>query len=138
MKLEGKIWKSSTSRYWLAEVRDLDVVTQGTSRRDAADMLRDAIESLVNRDGFRVSVETERGGRSTIGSNNDAILVAFMLRALRAREGLSVREVATRLGAKSPNAYAQYETGRIAPSIDTLSRLLAALNPEFDAVLRVA
>ena len=138
MKLEGKIWKSSTSRYWLAEVRDLDLVTQGTSRRDAADMLRDAIESLVNRDGFRVSVETERGGRSTIGSNNDAILVAFMLRALRAREGLSVREVATRLGAKSPNAYAQYETGRIAPSIDTLSRLLAALNPEFDAVLRVA
>jgi DNA-binding XRE family transcriptional regulator len=138
MKLEGKIWKSSTSRYWLAEVRDLDLVTQGTSRRDAADMLRDAIESLVNRDGFRVSVETDRGGRSTIGSNNDALLVAFMLRALRAREGLSVREVATRLGAKSPNAYAQYEAGRIAPSIDTLSRLLAALNPEFDAVVRVA
>ena len=77
MKLEGKIWKSSTSRYWLAEVRDLDLVTQGTSRRDAADMLRDAIESLVNRDGFRVSVETDRGGRCTIGSNNDAILVAF-------------------------------------------------------------
>jgi DNA-binding XRE family transcriptional regulator len=138
MKLEGKIWKRSTSRYWLAEVRDLDLVTQGTSRRDGSDMLRDAIESLVNRDGFRVSVETDRGGRCTIGSNNDAVLVAFMLRALRAREGLSVREVASRLGAKSPNAYAQYETGRIAPSIDTLSRLLAALNPEFDAVLRVA
>ena len=138
MKLEGKIWKGSTSRYWLAEVRDLDVVTQGTSRRDAANMLRDAIESLVNRAGFRVNVETDRGDRCTIGSNNDSVLVAFMLRALRAREGLSVREVASRLGAKSPNAYAQYETGRVAPSIDTLSRLLAALNPEFDAVLRVA
>ena len=138
MKLEGKIWKSSTSRYWLAEVRDLDLVTQGTSRRDAAEMLRDAIESLVNRAGFLVKVETDRDGRCTIGSNNDAVLVAFMLRALRAREGLSVREVASRLGAKSPNAYAQYETGRVAPSIDTLSRLLAALNPEFDAVLRVA
>ena len=138
MKLEGRIWKSSMSRYWLAEVRDLDLVTQGTSRRDAADMLRDAIESLVNRNAFRVSVETDRDGRCRIGSNNDSILVAFMLRALRAREGLSVREVASRLGAKSPNAYAQYETGRIAPSIDTLSRLLAAVNPEFDAVLRVA
>ncbi len=138
MKLEGKIWKSSTSRYWLAEVRDLDLVTQGTSRRDAAELLRDAIESLVNRAGFLVNVETARDGRCTIGSNDDAILVAFMLRALRAREGLSVREVASRLGAKSPNAYAQYETGRVAPSIGTLSRLLAALNPEFDAVLRVA
>ena len=138
MKLEGKIWKSSTSRYWLAEVRDLDVVTQGTSRRGAANMLRDAIESLVNRAGFCVNVETDRGGDCMIGSNDDAVLVAFMLRALRAREGLSVREVARRLGAKSPNAYAQYETGRVAPSIDTLSRLLAALNPEFDAVVRVA
>ena len=137
MKLEGKIWKSSTSRYWLAEVRDLNIVTEA-SRRDAADMLRDAVESLVNRAGFLVNVETDRDGRCTIGSNNDAILVAFMLRALRAREGLSVREAARPLGAKSPNAYAQYETGRVAPSIDTLSRLLAALNPEFDAVLRVA
>jgi DNA-binding XRE family transcriptional regulator len=138
MKLEGKIWKSSTSRYWLAEVRDLDLVTQGTSRRDAANMIRDAIESLVNRAGFRVQVEMDRVGGCTIGSNNDAVLVSLMLRALRGREGLSVREVARRLGAKSPNAYAQYETGRVAPSIDTLSRLLAALNPEFDAVLRVA
>lgn len=138
MRLEGKIWKSSTSRYWLAEVRDLDLITEGTSRRDAAYMICDAIESLVNRPGFRVEVETDRGGRCTVGSNNDAVLVALMLRALRAREGLSIREVARRLGAKSPNAYAQYETGRVAPSIDTLSRLLAALNPDYQPILRVA
>jgi transcriptional regulator with XRE-family HTH domain len=73
-----------------------------------------------------------------VGSNDDAVLLAFMLQRLRQREGLSVREVARRLGARSPNAYAQYETGRVAPSIDTLSRLLAALNPEFEPVLRVA
>jgi DNA-binding XRE family transcriptional regulator len=138
MRLEGKIWKSSTSRYWLAEVRDLDLLTEGTSRRDAAYMIGDAIESLVNRPGFHVDVETDRSGRCTVGSNNDAVLVAFMLRALRAREGLSVRQVARRLGAKSPNAYAQYETGRVAPSLDTLSRLLAALNPDFQPILRVA
>jgi DNA-binding XRE family transcriptional regulator len=138
MKLEGRIWKSSTSRHWLAEVRDLDLVTEGTSRRDAACMIRDAVESLVNRAGFRVEVEVDRNGHCTVGSNDDAVLVAFMLRALRAREGLSVREVARRLGARSPNAYAQYETGRVAPSIDTLSRLLAALNPAYQPILRVA
>ena len=101
-------------------------------------MIRDAIESLVNRPGFQVEVEVDRNGHCTVGSNDDVVLVAFMLRALRAREGLSVREVARRLGAKSPNAYAQYETGRVAPSIDTLSRLLAALNPTFHPILRVA
>jgi DNA-binding XRE family transcriptional regulator len=138
MNLEGRIWKSETSRYWLVEVQDLDVLTEGFSRRDAADMLRDAIESLVNRDGFRVRVTVSRDGRCKVGSNDDAVLLAFMLQRLRQREGLSVREVARRLGAKSPNAYAQYETGRVAPSIDTLSRLLAALNPEFEPVLRVA
>lgn len=49
-----------------------------------------------------------------------------------------MREVAQRLGSKSPNAYAQYETGRVAPSIDTLTRLVSALNPKLEPVLRVA
>lgn len=71
-------------------------------------------------------------------SNEDAKLIALMLRRLRARDGLSVRDVSARLGAKSPNAYAQYETRRVAPRIDTLTRLLAALNSSFETVLRVA
>jgi hypothetical protein len=138
VRLEGRISKSHSSKYWLAEVRDLDLVTQGTSRKDAIAMLEDAVESLVNRDGFRAQVAVSKDGRCTIGSNDDAKLVALMLRRLRAREGLSVRDVAARLGSKSPNAYAQYETGRVAPSIDTLTRLVAALNPSFETVLRVA
>ena len=101
-------------------------------------MLADAVESLVNRDRFRVDISAVKDGRCTVGSSDDTVLIALMLRRLRAREGLSVREVAERLGSKSPNAYAQYETGRVAPSIDTLTKLLAALNPKFDTVLRVA
>jgi DNA-binding XRE family transcriptional regulator len=138
MRLEGRVSRSRTSKYWLAEVRDLDLVTQGRSRKDAAAMLADGVEALVNQDGFRSEVVVGKDGACTIGSNDDAKLVALMLRRLRAREGLSVRAVAERLGSRSPNAYAQYETGRVAPSIDTLTRLLAALNPSFETVLRVA
>ena len=138
MRLEGLIWKSKKSRYWLAEVRDLDLVTQGSSRKDAAQMLHDAIESLVDWHGFRVQIEPGERDQCTVRSNDDARLVALMLRRLRAREGLSVREVAARLGSKSPNAYAQYETGRVAPSLDTLTRLVSALNPRLEPVLRVA
>lgn len=138
MKLEGRIWKSETSRYWLAEVADLDLVTEGRSRADAAAMLKDAVESLVPGDGFKVEVVIGGAGRCTVGSNSDARLVALLLRRLRSREGLSVREVAQRLGSRSPNAYGQYETGRVAPSVDTLTRLLAALNPRFEPILRVA
>lgn len=138
MRLEGRIWKSPTSKYWLAEVADLDLVTQGRSKTDATAMLKDAILSLVDHGGFHVQVAVRRDGVCTVGSNDDARLIALMLRRLRAREGLSVRDVALRLGSKSPNAYAQYETGRVAPGIDALTRLLAALNPRFDPVLRVA
>jgi hypothetical protein len=138
MRLEGRISKSRSSKYWLAEARDLDLVTQGRSRKDAVAMLADAVESLVSWGAFRVEVALGKDGSCTIGSNDDAKLVALMLRRLRAREGLSVRDVAARLGSKSPNAYAQYETGRVAPSIDTLTRLLSALNPSFETVLRVA
>jgi DNA-binding XRE family transcriptional regulator len=138
MRLEGRISKSRSSKYWLAEARDLDLVTQGRSRKDAVAMLADAVESLVSWGTFRVEVALGKDGSCTIGSNDDAKLVALMLRRLRAREGLSVRDVAARLGSKSPNAYAQYETGRVAPSIDTLTRLLSALNPSFETVLRVA
>jgi DNA-binding XRE family transcriptional regulator len=138
MRLEGRILKSRGSKYWLAEVRDLDIVTQGKSRKDAVAMLADAVESLVNQDCFRSEIVVGKDGGCTIGSNDDAKLVALMLRRLRAREGLSVRDVAARLGSKSPNAYAQYETGRVAPSIDTLTRLVTALNSSYEPVLRVA
>ena len=141
MRLEGRIWKSETSRYWLAEIADLDLVTEGRSRSDAAAMLKDAVESLVAqdpKDPFKVDVAVRTSGRCTVGSTSDAQLVALLLRRLRGREGLSVRAVAQRLGSKSPNAYSQYETGRIAPSVDTLTRLLGALNPSFEPTLRVA
>lgn len=138
MRLEGRISRSRGRKYWLAEVHDLDLLTQGRSRKEAVDMLADAVESLVNQPLFRADVAVGKDGECTIGSNDDAKLIALMLRRLRAREGLSVRAVAERLGSKSPNAYAQYETGRVAPSIDTFSKLLAALNPRFETVLRVA
>jgi hypothetical protein len=85
MKLEGRIWKSRASKHWLAEVRDLDLVTQGTSRKDAATMLADAIESLVNHDDFRVRVKVGKRGACSVGSNDDVRLAALTLRRLRGR-----------------------------------------------------
>jgi len=89
MKLEGRIWKSRTSRLWLAEVRDLDLVTQGRSRKDAAVMLADAVESLVHRDDFRVAVKIGRRGACSVASNDDVRLASLMLRRLRARSARS-------------------------------------------------
>lgn len=51
--------------------------------------------------------------------------VAELLRRARATAGLSQRELARRAGTSSATL-SQYETGRKAPRIDTLDRLLAA------------
>lgn len=89
MRLDGRIWKSRESGYWLAEVPDLDLVTQGKSRKDAAAMLSDAVETLVNHDRFRVEVTVGRGGACTVRSNDDVRLVALTLRRLQARDRTS-------------------------------------------------
>jgi hypothetical protein len=87
MKLEGRIWKSRSSKHWLAEVPDLDLVTQGKSRKDAGAMLADAVACLVSGGGFKVGVSVGRDGACSVTSNDDVRLAALVVRRLRARNG---------------------------------------------------
>ena len=98
-------------------------------------MIADAIESLVHREGFRVWVYPGKGDYFEVGANDQAVLGALLLRRQRIKRGLTLEEVARRLGAKSHNAYARYEQGRSVPTFDRLTRLLEAVSPESDFVL---
>jgi len=98
-------------------------------------MIADAIEALVNKPGFKAKVYAGEGGTFEVGADDDAALAALLLRRARARAGLSLAEVAARLGAKSVNAYARYEQGRSVPSVAKLSRLYAAVGLASDLVL---
>jgi DNA-binding transcriptional regulator YiaG len=133
MRVAGRVFK--VGRYWAVEVPMLGVVTQGRSRKEAFEMIADAIETLANKRGFRVEVFPGEGEYFEIGSRHAAILTALMLRRLRVRQGLTLSEVATRLGAKSLNSYARYEQGRAVPSIEHLDRLLAAVSEGGELVL---
>jgi len=133
MRFAGRAFKSG--RYWAAEVSIIDVVTQGLSQGDAYAMIADAIEALVHRPGFSVSIHIGSGGEFEIGASDDAALTALLLRRARARSGLSLAEVAARLGAKSINGYARYEQGRSVPSVKKLSQLYAAVGRTGDFVL---
>ncbi len=133
MRLAGRAFRSG--RFWAAEVPILDVATQGRSLADALAMVADAIEMLLTQRGLRVSVFPGRGGAFEIGCNDDAALTALLLRRARVRAGLSLAQVAARLGAKSINTYARYEQGRSVPSVANLSRLYAAVGLAADFVL---
>jgi len=133
MRFAGRVFKCGF--HWAVEVPILDVVTQGRSRRDAPEMIADAIESLVRRDGFVIKVFPGAGEEFEIGATDEAALTALLLRRARARSGLSLAEVAARLGAKSINGYARYEQGRSIPSVRKLSQLYAAVGRTGDFVL---
>jgi predicted transcriptional regulator len=58
-----------------------------------------------------------------------AIRLAFEIRALREKKGLSQRELAGRVGT-TQSAIARLEAGNVSPSLPTLDKIAAALGAE--------
>lgn len=138
MRFEGRVWKDKGSKYWLVEVPLLDVMTQGASKKDAYHMIADAIEALVNQKRFKVDVRPLGNKSFTVGSNPGSAMVALMLKRQREAHRLTLAEVARRLGQKSPNAYARYEQGKSLPTVEKLNKLMKAIDPGFELILKVA
>jgi predicted RNase H-like HicB family nuclease len=138
MRFEGRIWKDKGSKYWLVEVSLLDVMTQGTSKNDAYSMISDAIEGLVNQKGFKVDVRPLDRESFTVGASQESVMIALMLKRQREAHSLTLVEVARRLGQKSPNAYARYEQGKSLPTLEKLNKLMKAIDPAFEPILKVA
>jgi DNA-binding XRE family transcriptional regulator len=94
--------------------------------------MADLVETMADKKGFHVDVFPGVGGAFEIGSDDAAALVAVMLRRQREKHGLSLADVAHRLGSRSKNAYARYEQGRSVPTVEKLFELLAAVAPGED------
>lgn len=142
MELEGKIGKSK--QFWLVEVPSLDAMTQGRTRKEAVEMIKDLIkEMLINyfpkdvKDDLEINVNEYKGKLIGVITNNNSLILALSLRRQREKSGSTVREVSERLGSNSPHAYAQYEKGRTRVSLEHYERLLNAANPHRPAHLRI-
>lgn len=133
MRLAGCVFKSG--KFWVIEVPILDIVTQGHSKKEAFEMIVDAIETLVNKKDFKVAVFPGEDSYFEVASDDVAELTAFLLRRQRMKHGLTLVEVSKRLGAKSHNSYARYEQGRSVPTVDKFDQLLSALSRDNDIVL---
>ena len=135
MMLVGRIAKED-GPWWSAEVAAIGAFTQGRSRKDAADMLTDLIETMVDRPGFKVSVKPlGEGGGVIVEANEPGRLIAQVLKYQREVHKLSLADVARLLGATSRNAYARYEQGQAVPSIDKMYELLRVVAPEMTLML---
>lgn len=134
MRFEGKLTRDG--RFWLAEIPLLEAMTQGRSRKEALEMIGDWLETMVNREGFRADVHTRGPREFEIAGSDAAAMTALLLRRRREASGASLRDVASRLGATSRNAYARYERGDAVPTVEKLDALLKAASPGDDFVIR--
>lgn len=142
MEFVGKIWKDG--KFWLVEVPVIDVCTQGHTRKEALMMIEDAIMELLRSyfpldkiKDFRLEVIDYEKNTIGIKASNNNIILSFSLIRQREMSKSTVREVAERLGSKSPNSYAQYERGKMRVTLDQYERLLEAVNPDGPPTLRV-
>jgi transcriptional regulator with XRE-family HTH domain/predicted RNase H-like HicB family nuclease len=133
MRFIGQIFKCG--KFWAIKVPILDAVTQGRTKTEAYEMIADAIESLVDRKGFKIRIFRGEGEEFEIGASDRNPLAALLLRRERLKSGMSLAEVAERLGSKSPNSCARYEQGRSTPSIQKLTHLFSAVAQNGDFVL---
>jgi hypothetical protein len=134
MRFEGKVTRDG--RFWLAEIPLLDAITQGRTRREALEMICDWLETMVNRKEFKARVHAGTKNEFEISGTDAAAMTALLLRRRREASGASLRDVASRLGASSRNAYARYERGDAVPTVDKLDALLKAASPDGDFVIR--
>src|SRR5437773_9639549 len=116
MRFEGKVFRDG--RFWLAEIPLLEAMTQGRTRKEALAMIGDWLETMVNRPRFRVSVYPRGATAFEVSGSDAGAMIALLLRRRREASGASLRDVATRLGASSRNAYARYERGEVVPTLD--------------------
>lgn len=134
MRFEGKVLRDG--RFWLAEIPLLDAMTQGRTRVEALNMVADWLETMVNRPGFRAEVHPRGKYEFEVSGTDVGAMTALLLRRRREASGASLRDVASRLGASSRNAYARYERGDVVPTVDKLDALLKAASPGGDFVIR--
>ena len=120
MKIEGKLEKKTGEKIWGVDIPQIGIFTQGRTKKDACNMAKEAIELVVNLEEFKVIIEPAQNNNFFIIPNNIGPILAMILRQKRIDNGLSIRDVASRLGQSSPNSYGRYENGKNIPTIENL------------------
>jgi len=133
MRFSGKIYKDG--KFWLAEIPILDLMTQGYTKAEAYEMVADMLESLINKKDFKAEIFKKSKDTFEISSSEPKYMISLLLQRKREISGLSLAQVADRLGASSRNTYARYEQGKSVPTVEKLNDLLHAVSPQSDIVI---
>lgn len=82
MEFEGKVWKDPDSLWWIAEIAFLDVMTQGETKTNALEMVKDAVMELLKDSykldaKFSLTVNAYEGGIIKLRASDYKLLIDF-------------------------------------------------------------
>ena len=138
MKFEGKLIKEKSEKYWGVSFPEIGVFTQGKTKKEAYEMIKEAIELVVDFDeDFKVDIEPIDSTSFFIIPNHIGPILALILKQKRIETGLTIKDVTAKLGQTSPNSYGRYETGKNIPTLKKFDELLTAINPKASSVLKI-
>ncbi len=135
MYIQGLLIKNSeTGRFYAVEIPALDIHTQGRTKKEALSMAKDAVEMVIDKKGFNITMKETSAMTFVIMFTDFKAVIPVMLRRLRESKGYSLEYMATQLKQKSINGYARYEKRegtlpnpkRLNEMLEILGRPLAA------------
>lgn len=128
MRFQGNLIKDG--KFWVSHVPALDAMTQGRSRAEAIDMMKDWLENFLAEKGpVEIRVATSPGSNEfQISVSPERVIFPLVLQRQRQKGGFSIREAARLLRFKSHSAYVAYENGEREPSLGQAQQLLTAIS----------
>lgn len=132
MFLKGRVWKDDSM--WLIECPALQAMTQGHTKKEALEMLIDWVRSILEKDDFPLEI-TSKGEDVMLKVQDPKPILALMVERNRNAQGLTLREIADRLGVKGRAGVKQYETGKHDPGFTKAQELFEALGYEMQIEL---
>ncbi|MEZ4753185.1 MAG: helix-turn-helix transcriptional regulator [Bdellovibrionota bacterium] len=127
--------------FWLGEVRALDILTQGHTKKECLKMVLDVLKSYINDESFSAQIVTSKYKTLNLGyllqSDNQDLLISLLLKRQRQKHGLTLQDMASRLGSSSINSFARYEQGKASPTLKKLEQLMTAISPDLEPILRI-
>jgi len=135
MMLHGTINYDGNGKVFGASVEALGAYVAGPTREATREAMAATILEQISEYGpvgkLRVSVTDDGEQTVYVTASEPLRLLALLLRRQRESAHMSLADVAEATGAKSRNGYAQYEQGRLEPSISKLAEMLAAVASDF-------
>lgn len=134
MMLKGRVWKDG--RFWLIACPSLDAMTQGHTKREAFAMIVDWIKTALDQPDFQVEVLPDEGEAFFLRFADAKPILGLMIERARASSGMTLDEVAKKLGLKSRSNVKHYETGKHAASIAKAQEILDAMGFDLEISVR--